>query len=245
MILALLLLLAPEGTVELKLRFEKGMVYEEVSTRHITLKAIGGGVFRYDVEDECVVRRTVIEVGEDGLPKHENVEIVKSLKKVNEAPDDKTGVTERPSQGKAFAWRKGKLYEGKKEVSEEHKDVVQRLRSLGTVRLPKGPVAPGATWEVPAKDFEESEGRAPPEGVEGKAVFKLEEVKDGIARISFEIKLAYPQGGRVFTNTGKGIWLFDVKNGRELKLEGEGKLEIDNAEAGFGTQKTFRELTYR
>ncbi|MFI5403643.1 MAG: hypothetical protein ACHQ1G_11960 [Planctomycetota bacterium] len=246
MILALLLLLAPEGTVEMKLRFEKGMVYEEASKRQVKFKAINQGhVARYDKEDEVVVRRTILAVGEDGLPAEESVEVLKSVATTREAPDDKTGETVRPSQGKTFMWRKGALYEGRKDVSLEHKDIVQRLRSLGSVRLPKGPVAPGATWEVPARDFEESDGREVPEGLEGKAVFKLEEVKDGVARITFEIKLAYSQGDRAFTNTGTGVWLFDVANGRELKLDGEGKLEVDEARGGFGTQKASRELTYR
>lgn len=249
--LVLALLLAPDSTYELKLRFEKGMVYEETSRRQVQFKAIGEGHFtKHDVADEIVVRRTVVEVGEDGLPTVESVEVLKSAVDVKEAPDDKTGVTERPSQGKTFTWRKGKkgdfaLYEGKKDVSEQHKDIAQRLRSRGAVRLPAGPVAVGASWEVAAREFEESDGRDAPEGVEGKAVFKLEDVTDGVARISFEIQFAYPQGARVFTNTGKGVWLFDVKNGRELKLEGEGKLEIDGARGGFGTQRTFRELTYR
>jgi len=244
--LLLSLLLAPDGAVELKLRFERGIVYEEASKRQITLKVINAGrVFRYDKADEVAVRRTVLEVGEDGLPSEESVLVLKSAQTIREAPDDKTGTTARPSQGKTFAWRRGKLYEGEKDVSEEHKDIVQRLKSRGAVRLPPGPVAVGATWEVAAKDFEESEGRDAPEGVEGKAVFKLEEVKDGIARISFEIRFAFPKGPQTFKSTGQGTWLFDVKNGRELRLEGDGKLEIDDAEGGFGTQKTLRELIYR
>ncbi len=246
MILALLLLLAPEGTVELKLRFEEGMVYEETSKRQVKFRSIvEGRLSRFDKGDEVVVRRTVLAVGEDGLPVEESVEVVKSVATVNEASDDKTGSTARPSQGRTFTWRKGRLFEGKKDVSEEHKDIVQRLSSRGAVRLPKGPVAVGATWEVEAREFEESDGRAAPEGIEGKAVFKLEEVKDGVARISFEIKLSYSQGGRVFSNVGKGVWLFDVKSGRELRLEGEGKVEVDEARGGFGTQKTLREITYR
>ena len=249
--LFLALLLAPDSTYELKLRFEKGMVYEEVSRRQVKFKAIGEGHFtKHDAADEMVVRRTVVEVGEDGLPTEERVEVVKSVVNVKEAPDDKTGVTARPSQGKTFTWRKGKkgdfaLYEGEKDVSEVHKDIAQRLRSRGAVRLPPGPVAVGATWEVAAREFEESDGRNAPEGVEGKAVFTLEEVKDGIARISFEIRFAFPQNGATFTNAGKGVWLFDVEKGREVRLEGEGKIELDEAKRGFGTQTTFRELTYR
>lgn len=248
--LALLLLLAPEQTFELKLRFDKGMVSEETSTRRVTLKAIDGGhIFRFDKEDECVLRRTVVEVGPDGLPAQESVEVVKSVSKVNEAPDDKTGTTERPSQGKTFTWRRKRegfgLFDGQTEVSEKHPEIVQRMKSGGAARLPAKPVAVGETWEVKALDFVESDGKTPPEGLDGNAVFKLEEVKDGVARISFELKILYKNRGKAVTETGKGVWLFDVTNGREVKLEGEGKLEIENAEGGFGTQKMSRAVTYR
>jgi hypothetical protein len=249
--LLLALLLAPEPTFDLKLRFEKGMAWEETSSRRVTLKLISDNhVLRFDQEDECVMRRTVVEVGEDGAPARVTVEVVKSVKKVNESPDDKTGATERPSQGKTFSWRRGKdgtfrLYEGEKDVTDAHPDVAQRLTSRSALRLPPGPVAVGGTWEVPARAFEESEGRAAPEGLDGKAVFRLEEVKDGVARVTFELKLSYPERGRIVTNAAKGVWLIDVENGRELKLEGEGKLEIDDARGGFGTQRTSRALTYR
>ena len=69
-------------------------------------------------------------------------------------------------------------------------------------------------------------------------------MKDGVARVSFEIALSYPERGKIVTNRGTGVWLIDVARGRELKLEGEGKLEIDAAEGGFGTQRTSRALTY-
>src|SRR5512139_4021362 len=101
--LVLALLLAPDSTYELKLRFEKGMVYEEASRRQVKFKAIGEGHFtKHDVDDEIVVRRTVVAVGEDGLPAEESVEVLKSVVNVKEAPDDKLGVKERPSQGKTF-----------------------------------------------------------------------------------------------------------------------------------------------
>jgi hypothetical protein len=244
-----LLLLAPEGTHELKLLFEKGMVYEEASARRVKFRNFAEGrVFRYDKEDECVVRRTVLEVGEDGLPSRERVEVLRSLAKINEAPDAEPGVSERPAQGKTFTWqRKEKgfvLYEGEEDVSEKHPDLIQRLRGRCVARLPKGPVGVGATWEVSARDFVESDGKAVPEGLGGKVVFKLEEVKDGVARITFDLKLLHRNRDKEVAESGGGIWLFDVAKGRELKLDAEGKIEIDAAKAGFGSQKMSRTLTY-
>lgn len=256
--LLLALLLAPEPTHELKLRFEKGMVYEEASTRRISLKTIlpeearvegQKGVFHHDREFVYVIRRTVVEVGADGLPARETVEVLKAVVNVHAAHNDKTGATEQPSQGKTFEWRRSggafSLHEGKEDVTKQHNDIVQRLRSRSSLRLPPGPVAVGATWEVPARAFEESEGRVAPEGLDGKAVFKLEEVKDGVARVTFEIGISFLDHGQPVSNKAKGVWLIDVVRGRELKLEGEGKIEIQETRGGFGTQKTSRELTYR
>ena len=249
--LLLALLLAPDETHDLSLRFEKGMVYEEVSTRRVTLNLlIEGRTLRFDKGDECVIRRAVLEVGDDGQPSCERIEVVKSVSTVYEKPDDKTGATERPAQGKTFEWRRQKdksyaLYEEDEDVTKKHDDVVQRLRSRSAIRLPPGPVAVGATWEVPARAFEESEGRIAPEGIDGKTVFKLEEVKEGIARVAFEIDLSFLDHGQKVRNQAKGVWLIDVARGRELKLEGEGKIEIQDAKGGSGVQKTSRELTYR
>jgi hypothetical protein len=235
------------------------MVYEEASTRRIAVKTIvpedarvegQTGVFRHDREFSYVIRRTVAEVSADGVPSRESVEVLKAVVVVHAAPNDKTGTTERPSQGKTFELRRGKdgscaLYEGDEDVTKKHDDIVQRLRSRSALRLPPAPVAVGATWEVPARAFEESEGRIAPEGIDGKAVFKLEEVKDDVARVTFEIELSFVDHGQTVRNKAKGVWLIDVARGRELKLEGEGKLEIADARGGFGTQKMSRELTYR
>lgn len=250
MLLLALLLLAPDQTYDLKLRFEKGMVYEVASTRRIAIKAIQGtSVLRFEKEFDYVIRRTVVEVGDDGLPVAESVEVRRAVEKVSHRPDDKTGVTESPAQGKTFAWRRKKdgewaLLAGDADVTKEHDDIVQRLRSRSGLRLPPAPVAVGGTWEVPARAFEESEGRIAPDGLDGKVTFKLEEVKDGVACVTFEIELSYPEHGQTVTNKGKGVWLIDTVRGRELKLDAEGKLEINDARGGFGTTKASREITY-
>jgi hypothetical protein len=250
MLLLALLLLAPDQTHDLKLRFEKGTVYEVTSTRQVKLKTIQGeSIFRYDSRRDYVIRRTILEIGPDGLPAAETVEVRKAVIDVKEQPDDKIGVSESPALGKTFAWRRKKdgewaLYEGGEDVTKTHDDVVQRLRSRSSLRLPPAPVEVGGTWEVPARKFEESEGHAEPEGLDGKATFKLEEVKDGVARITFEIDFSHIDHGQTVTNKGKGVWLIDVSRGRELKLEAEGKIEIQDARGGFGTVTTSREITY-
>jgi hypothetical protein len=250
MLLLSLLLLAPEQTYDLKLRFEKGMTYEVASTNQVKLKAIQGeSIFKYDNQRDYVLRRTVTEVGPDGLPAAETVEVRKGVLEVREKPDDKIGVTESAAQGKTFTWRRKKdgewvLHDGDEDVTKTHEDVVQRLRSRSSLRLPPAPVTVGGTWEVPARTFQESEGLEEPEGLAGKATFKLEEVKDGIARVTFELELSHLDHGQTITNRGKGVWLIDVSRGRELKLEAEGKIEIADARGGFGTVKTSREITY-
>jgi hypothetical protein len=210
MLLLALLLLAPDQTHDLKLRFEKGMVYEVASARKVTLKAIQGeSIFRLNREYQYVVRRTVVEVGEDGLPAAETVEVRKASIDVKEAPDDKTGVTELGAQGKTFAWKRKKdgewaLYDGDEDVTKTHEDVAQSLKSRSSLRLPSAPVAVGGTWELPARKFEESEGREAPEGLDGKATFKLEEVKDGVAHVTFELEFSHLDHGQTVRYKGKG-----------------------------------------
>jgi hypothetical protein len=249
-IVVALLLLAPEGAHEIKLRFEKGMVYEETSTRHVDLKLTEQGkILRFDTEDDYVVRRTVEEVGEDGLPAAERVEVVRFIKKINQQPDrEKPGVEPNPAQGKTFAWRrKGSgyaLFEGEDEVTAKHPRLVERLLNWRAGRLPEKAVAVGGSWEIPAAAFLEATGQPIPPGLEGGAVFKLEEVQEGIARISFEFKSTRTERGSVVAWVQRGTWRFDLAKGRELSLESEGSIEIDKMDRGFGTFRQRRTITY-
>jgi hypothetical protein len=247
-----LLLLAPEGTHEIKLRFEKGMVYEDAATRRVKLTLTQHGKsIRFDREDDYHVRRTVLEVGTGGLPEMERVEVLKFASKTNEWPDQEPGVKENPAQGKSFVWRKKKdggewaLYADDKDVTEEHPRLVERLLNWRAARVPGKPVAIGATWEVPAQAFLEATGQQVPPGLEGSAVYKLEEVEDGIARISFEFKSLLREQGRDLAGIQRGTWLLDVAKGRELSLESEGSMEIDGGKQGFGTFEMKRTITYR
>lgn len=248
--LLLALLLAPDSTHEMKLRFEKGMVYEEATTRRMKLRLIDQKrVAKFDFEEECLFRRTVLAVGDDGLPSEEKVEVLRFAKKIHARPDGEAGSEANPAEGKTFLWKRGGegyvLMDGDKDVTEEHPHLAERLRSYRAKRMPEKPVAVGATWEVPAAAFLESTGQTVPPGLEGAAVFKLEEVKDGVARVSFEVKSGYKERGRDIAAVQKGTWLFDIARGREISLEATGSIEVDRLEGGDGSLAMTRKLTYR
>jgi len=248
--LLLALVLAPDATHELKLRFEKGMEYEDATTRHIKLRLIQQGhVLKFDVEEECNLRRTVVAVGEDGLPSEEKVEVVRFRKTTHERPDGEPGSATNPGEGKTFLWKRTgdgcTLLEGDKDVTKEQSRLAERLMSYSTKRLPEKPVAVGETWEVPAAEFLAATGQVVPPGLEGKAVFKLEEAKDGVARITFEMKAGYTERQQQITLVQKGTWLFDIAHGRELSLEATGEMAFEQLKGGDGSLKMTRTLTYR
>lgn len=250
--LLLALLLAPETTYELKLRFEKGMVCEDASTRRVKLRLIENGkLMRFDVEEDFLVRRTVLEVGADGLPSREKVEVVRFAKKTNERPDGEPGAESNQAQGKSFVWRRKDkeegyaLYAGDADVTAQNPHLVERLQSWRAKRMPEKAVAVGASWEVPAAEFLESTGQRIPEGLQGTAVFKLLEVKENLARISFEVKSSCRDQGHDLALVQRGTWVFDIARGREVSLEAEGTMEFDRLEKGDGSLRMTRLLTYR
>jgi len=248
--LLLCLVLAPESTVEMKLRFEKGMVYEDASTRRVKLRLIEQRrLMKFDVGEDTLFRRTVLAVGDDGLPSEEKIEVLRFKKEIHEQPDREPATSDNPAQGKTFLWKRSgasyALYEGDKDVTKEHEALAERLRSYGTKRVPEKPVAVGATWEVPAAEFLASTGQQVPPGLEGTAVFKLEEVKENVARVSFEMKSSYKDRERDVSGVQKGTWLFDVERGREVSLEAEWTMEFDRMEKGDGSFEMTRTLTYR
>jgi hypothetical protein len=248
--LLLALLLAPDSTHEMKLRFEKGMVYEDASSRRIKLRLIEQKrVMKFDVEEEFLLRRTVVAVGDDGLPSEEKVEVVRFAKKIHDRPDGEPGSETNPAQGKTFLWKRSgegyALFAGDTDVTKENPQLAERLLSYRAKRMPEKPVAVGATWEVPAASFLAATGQQVPPGLEGAAVFKLEEVKDGVARVSFEVKSGYTDRGREISGVQKGTWLFDIARGREVSLEAEVSMEFDRLESGDGSFRMTRTFTYR
>jgi hypothetical protein len=234
----------------MKFRFEKGMVYEDASNRRIKLRLIEQKrVLKFDIEEECLLRRTVLAVGDDGFPSEEKVEVVTLTKRIHERPDGDARTEANATQGKTFLWKRSgegyALLSGDDDVTKEHRWLAERLLSYRAKRMPEKPVAVGATWEVPADAFLAATGQAVPPGLEGSAVFRLEEVKDGVARVSFELKSGYTDRGRENRGVQKGTWLFDVARGREVSLEAEGSMEFDRLEAGDGSLRMTRSLTYR
>jgi len=246
----LALLLAPDSTHEMKLRFEKGMVYEDATNRRVKLRLIEQGrLIKFDVEEDCLFRRTVLAVGDDGLPAEEKVEVVRFAKKIHDRPDGEPGSETNPAQGKTFLWKRSgegyALLSGDADVTKEHPRLAERLLSYRAKRMPEKPGAVGGTWEVAAPAFLEATGQQVPPGLEGAATFKLEEVQDGVARVTVEVKSGYRERGREITGVQKGTWLFDIAHGREVSLEAEGSMEFDRLEAGDGSLKMTRTLTYR
>jgi hypothetical protein len=252
LLLILLVVAGPEEkpkTFELAYRFEKGLSYTDRTTRTFKLDMYGGKeLAQFHVESEQVIRRTVVEVDGHGRPTLERVEVLVNTHTTKKAPNEELGVKKFPSHGKSFVWRKLKgkwgLYDAKGEVTKEHPQLVQRLRNWRDARLPGRPVAIGSTWEVAAAAFMEAVGQPVPPGVTGRALFKLEAVEDGVARISFSFKETHPDNGATVVADETGTWRFDLKRGRDLSLEARGILEIDKGDVGSGKFGMKREVTY-
>jgi len=235
MALLLLLLLAPDGTHELKYRFEKGMTSEDDTTREFKLELIAGEKLVVNhLSTTQVIVREVREVGRDGRPSIERVSVKKFGREIHAAGDRKAGTETMPSEGKTFVWRKGKLYVESGEVTKKFPTLVSRLQNWRDARLPGKAVKAGESWEVSAKTFLETVGQAAPESVKGKAVFTLEAVKDGIAKIPFRFEGSYKDGESTLSFAQEGVWRFDVKNGRDVELTMSAKIKVTGPNQGAG-----------
>ncbi|MHC4577415.1 MAG: hypothetical protein ACYTED_08375 [Planctomycetota bacterium] len=216
----LLLLLAPEETYELKYRFEKETTRRDVSEKSIKLSLFAEGkIVKFDLETHHEIERTVLEVDREGRPTIERVQVKKFTQVVNQSPEGKEGTKTFASHGKTFVWR--------------------------DARLPPGPVKLGDTWEVAAKTFLETVGQQVPPQVEGKAVFRLEEVKEDVARIAIEFKSSWRNAGHLLAGLQQGTWLFDLKHGRDVEVRMEGNVEVDNGKGGWGKFRLRRVVTVR
>jgi len=245
------LLLAPQDTYEPKYRFKQEMTYKDTNKSDVKLRLFTSEYnVKQHVVTEQVIQRTILETGDDGRPTVERVEVLKWTNNFLEWPDREPGEQASPVQGRTFVWRtkpdgKWALYDGDGDVTEKFPDLVQRLRNWRDARMPKEPVAVGATWDVDAKTFLETADMLVPEGVEGRAVFKLEKVEEGVATISFQLKMSYRMGSSNITGEQKGTWRFDIKKGRDLAFASEGTIEFDSGRTGFGTARLERTIAYR
>ncbi|MHC4548007.1 MAG: hypothetical protein ACYTEZ_04450 [Planctomycetota bacterium] len=246
----LLLLLAPEETYELKYRFEKETTRRDVSEKSIKLSLFAEGkIVKFDLETHHEIERTVLEVDREGRPTIERVQVKKFTQVVNQSPEGKEGTKTFASHGKTFVWRKEKeawnLYDAQGEVTKRYPNLVVLLRNWRDARLPPGPVKLGDTWEVAAKTFLETVGQQVPPQVEGKAVFRLEEVKEDVARIAIEFKSSWRNAGHLLAGLQQGTWLFDLKHGRDVEVRMEGNVEVDNGKGGWGKFRLRRVVTVR
>jgi len=250
-VLALLLLLAPDRPAyEIRYRFEKGMVCEDRSVSRARLRLFAGAnAMVFDQSPERVLRRTVLEVDGEGRLVAERVEVEKFLFHLKESPDQPAGTKPFKSHGKTFVWRSDggtwRLLEGDEDVTKSYPRLVEVLRNWGDARLPKRRVAVGDTWEVGAAEFLKNVGQPVPEGIEGRCVFTLESVDgDGVARITFRFKRLHRDKAATFTGDQKGVWLFDVRRGRNLEFSMEGTLIVEGKRRGDGKVSMKRTLTY-
>ncbi len=247
-LLAAILLLAPE-TVTLAYRFPKDLVYEETTERRFVFdQKVDGEKQRMARSSLETLRRTVLEADASHHPTLERIEVVRFETTVEESPGEEIGTTADPVQGKTFLWRRladrWGLFDAKQEVTELHPRLVDRLMNWRDARLPKGAVAVGATWEVSAQTYLETAGQPVPRGVEGAALFKLELVEAGVARVAFTFHGSARVGGELQSWEQKGTWTFDLAKGRDQEATTEGTVKVEGPNGGAGVFSMTRKVRY-
>lgn len=248
--LLFVLLLAPEEAHEIKYSFTEKMSYQDESSRTMKMELYSGGKrVKFDYASRYVMQHTVLEV-DHGKLVAERVKVDVLTVTILASPTEPEGKKAGKSQGRTFVWRKirdkgWRLFDEEGDVTLKYPHVVERLTSSRDARLPKKPIVVGGSWKVPAKDFLEAAGQKVPPEVAGAAVFTLEEIKNGVAKIVYEFKYSYRERGRVLAGTQKGTWLFDLKRGRDLSFDMKGTLDVDNSKEGLGIFTRRRTVTYR
>jgi len=249
-VLLLLVLLAAPDTHELRYRFEKGMSYDETTTRSFDF-ASGEGKEKQRLASSSIetLRRTVLETDETNHPTIERIEVLRFSQPVISSRPDDPGTVADPSEGKTFVWRRLEerwgLFDGKSDVTERHPRLVERLKNWRDARLPKAPVAVGATWEVSARTYLETAGLPVPSEIEGVSVHKLERVEGEVATISFRFVARAVLDGAAQEWDQTGTIRFDLARGRDLEWTAEGSVKVAGKEGGEGTFKMSRKVTYR
>ena len=235
----------PAGAYLLQYRFPEGLVYDETTVRDFYLELVGEGKrVVYQIGSDESFRRTIIESSGNGPPEVERVQVVKMVRSVRQSATEEANEKVDAAQGRSFVWRKRgedwSLYDSAGDASARFPRLADRMRNWRDARLPPKPVRPGETWEVTAKTFLETAGQPLPPELQGSARFELEEVTDGIARISFTFGYRWASGPPTdveMSADGDGVWLFDVENGRELELEMKSTILAGDTGKGRASQK--------
>ena len=256
--LAFLLLAAPSSAEEpFRYRFEKWLVYDDVTVRTFYLTPNkkpkkGEKAHVVDVSSKEVLRRTILKVDKTHHPMIERVEVIQFDRTVVDTPDTsmRKGTSQDPSVGRTFIWRRmkttWKLFDQKDEdVTAKFKRLVNRLKNWRDARLPTKAVAVGGKWEVPMETFLRTSGQPPPKDVGGVAAFKLDSLEKGLAQISFTASGNDTADGAVRTYRLRGRWKFDTTRGRDVELQSEGTVEIAGEKGGKGTMTVHRTVSYR
>ncbi|MHC4930694.1 MAG: hypothetical protein ACYTGV_00675 [Planctomycetota bacterium] len=248
--LALVALLPPEKkAVELKYRFEKGLKYREIQKRQVETEVFTkDGTVKEKLAFEVDITRTILESDPTSHPMSERVEVRIFRRNILSTPSGKTGPRPYACEGKTFVWRRLKerwgLFRDKEEVTVRHTQLVEHLKNWRDARLPKQAVGPGDTWQVNAADFLRTAGLKVPENVTGMALYKLEKIEDGIARISFHIRFQHlTQGYQTVVDTD-GKWSFDVAKGRDLDSSLDGVIQLNQGKTGKGKVTIARSVSY-
>ena len=233
----LLVLAAPDSAVDLKYKTTPGVTFRDATIKTSKLRLFSGTrIVKYHVVIERVVDRTVLDGG------RERIFVAKFVKRTIESPTEKAGEKPVPGHGMTFIWKDGKLYDGEGDVTKKFTSLVESLKTPRDVRLPGKPVAVGDSWKVGAADFMRASGQKVGKGVEGETVFTLQAVENGVARIAFEGKRTQKERGRTISGSDRGVWLFDVRQGRDREFKMDGKIVVGQR-GGDGTLKMTRTVT--
>ena len=251
LIAILLAVLAAPGGHELRYRFSKDMRYRDTQKRDFALETyVEGRTLRWEVSLHITLIRTILEIDKTAHPKMERVKVVQFRRVVHKAVEEnaKLGAIPEKCEGQTFIWRRLKrrwgLFDRDSEVTKDHKMLVDQLKNWRDARMPDRALTRGETWEVSPRRFLQTAGFSVPDGAQGVAQFTLEKVESGIATIPFEFSFSYKEMGNQMSVAEKGIWTFDITNGRDVYFEMKGLIEVNGGKSGKGAIKMKREVTY-
>jgi len=239
-------------TYELAYHFVKGDEYLETTTRHFQLEIIEGSSLLLTVVDaKEALRRTVLET-KKGRPVIERIVVKEFTREVKKSPKQKEiGVTKSKAIGHTYVWRRigderWGLFSERAEVTAQYNSVVARLKNWRDNRLPKKPVKVGETWKISAREFLTTLGQIVPKGTTGNMEFTLKSVDaKGVATIAISGIWSYLEPGTRVVVTQSGTWTFDVKKGRDLKMDSAAKIDMSGKSDGKANLKMTRVVKWK